>query len=263
MRLEVAEAKRDPVALASFEALRLNLGVSDVVEQHLLQPGTWAAAEGKAAAVGGFILGVDLGTTEAMSAVAGYWPETGRLDAIGCFGDDPDVKARGLRDGCGGLYAKMLSRDELVLTPGKVSDVRQLIGEVWDRWGKPSAIVCDRWRDAELRTVLSRAGWPKVPLVKRGMGYRDGGEDVRGFRAAFLRGLVTPQRNLLLSAGMASARTISDPAGNSKLAKGAQGGRHSRSRDDAAAAAVLAVALGWRKALQRQPDTVLRTAIVG
>ena len=49
---------------------------------------------------------------------------------------------------------------------------------------------------------------------------------------------------------MANARTVSDVAGNAKLAKSAQGGRHSRSRDDAAAAAILAVALGWRKSLQ-------------
>ena len=262
LRLEVAEAKRDPVALASFRALRLNLGTSDTVESHLLQPGTWAAAEGKAAAVGGYVLGIDLGTTEAMSAAAGYWPETGLLDAVACFGDDPDTKARGLRDGVGNLYQKMEARGELVLAPGRISDLRLLLGEVWERWGRPSAIVCDRWREAELRKVLAEAGWPRVPLAVRGMGYKDGGEDVRGFRAAFLRGLVRPSRNLLLSAAMASARTISDPAGNSKLAKGAQGGRHSRSRDDAAAAAVLAVALGWRKALQRQPDVVLRTAIV-
>ena len=262
LRIEVAEAKRDPVALASFRALRLNLGTSDTVEAHLIQPGTWTAAEGKAAAVGGYVLGIDLGTTEAMSAAAGFWPETGLLDAVACFGDDPDTKARGLRDGVGGLYSKMEARGELVLAPGRISDLRILVGEVWDRWGKPSAIVCDRWREAELRKVLAEAGWPRVPLAVRGMGYKDGAEDVRGFRAAFLRGLVTPCRNLLLSAAMASARTISDPAGNSKLAKGAQGGRHSRSRDDAAAAAVLAVALGWRKALQGQPETVVRSMIV-
>ena len=81
----MAEAKRDPVALASFRALRLNLGTSETVEAHLLQPGIWAAAEGKAAAVGAYILAIDLGTTEAMSAAAGFYPETGRLDAIACF----------------------------------------------------------------------------------------------------------------------------------------------------------------------------------
>ena len=36
---------------------------------------------------------------------------------------------------------------------------------------------------------------------------------------------------------------LSDPAGNSKLAKGSEGGRRLRARDDAAAAAILAVGL--------------------
>lgn len=262
LREESKVARRDPVALASFEALRLNKGCADVVEQHLLQPGVWKAAEGKAAAVGPYILGLDLGSTEAMSAAAGFWPETGRLSGVACFGDDPDPKARGLRDGVGNLYHKMHGRGELVLSPGRVSDLRALLDEVWDRWGKPKAIVCDRWRDAELRKVLAAAGWPRVALVTRGMGYKDGGADVRDFLAAFLRGLVTPERSLLLSAAMAAARVISDPAGNRKLSKRSDGGRRARSRDDAAAAAILAVALGWRKGMQGQPAAGIRTAIV-
>ena len=262
LREEAKVARRDPVALASFEALRLNKGVSDVVEQHLLTPGVWKAAEGSAAAVGDFILGIDAGSTEAMSAAAAFWPETGRLSAVACYGDDPNPKARGLRDGVGALYQKMFDRRELVLSPGRISDLRTLLDEVWSRWGKPRAIVTDRWRGAELRRALSQLGWPVVSLVERGMGYRDGSEDVRGFKQAFLRDLVTPERSLLLSAAMASARTISDPAGNVKLAKSAQGGRRAKSRDDAAAAAILAVALGWRKVLQDPPSAGLRSAIV-
>ena len=264
LREEAEVARRDPAALASFQALRLNQGCADVVEQHLLQPGTWKAAEGNAAAVGGFILGIDAGSTAAMSAASAFFVETGSLRAVACFGDDPDPKARGLRDGVGGLYQKMIDRGEVVLSPGRVSDLRLLLDEVWERWGKPSAIVCDRWREQELRKVLAQAGWPRVPLVKRGMGYRDGGQDVRDFLAAFLRGLVTPERSLLLSAAFAAARTIGDPAGNRKIAKGSAGGRHSKHRDDACAAAVLAVALGWRQALQGgQEPTGIRSAVVG
>ena len=264
LREEAKVARRDPVALASFEALRLNKGTSDTVESHLLQSGTWKAAEGEAAAVGPYILGIDLGSTEAMSAAAGFWPETGsRLDGVACFGDDPGPKERGLRDGCGALYQSMQARGELVLSPGRISDVQTLLAEVWERWGKPKAIVTDRWRSAELRKALSQLDWPVVALVERGQGYRDGSEDVRGFKAAFLRGLVTPTRSLLLSSAVANARTVSDVAGNCKLSKGAQGGRHSRSRDDAAAAAILCVALGWRKALQEDvPEPGVRSMIV-
>ena len=262
LREEAEIARRDPVALASFAALRLNLGTSDTLESHLIQPGAWAAAEGEAAAVGDYVLGIDLGATEAMSAASGFWCETGRLDALACYGSDPNPKERGLRDGVGGLYSKMEARGELVLCPGKVSDVKTLLGEVWERWGAPAAIVTDRWREAELRQALAALRFPLVSLISRGMGFRDGGQDVRDFRAAFHRMLVTPQRNLLLAAAVASARTISDPAGNEKLSKGSQGGRRLRSRDDAAAAAILAVALGWRKVLQEPPAAGVKAVLV-
>jgi len=61
---------------------------------------------------------------------------------------------------------------------------------------------------------------------------------------------------------MAAARTTSDPAGNTKLAKGSQGGRSQSSRDDAAAAGVLAVALGHRKRKTLEPRTRSRRVIV-
>lgn len=41
-------------------------------------------------------------------------------------------------------------------------------------------------------------------------------------------------------------RAVTAPAGNSKLAKGSQGGRRLRAKDDALAAAILAVAAGTR-----------------
>ena len=170
LREEAKVARRDPVALASFEALRLNMGTSDTVESHLLQSGTWKAAEGEAAAIGPYVLGLDLGSTEAMSAAAGFWPETGRLDGVACFGSDPSTKERGLRDGVGAAYQTMEARGELVLSPGRISDVQTLLGEVWERWGKPKAIVTDRWRSAELRKALSQLDWPVVALIERGQG---------------------------------------------------------------------------------------------
>ena len=55
-------------------------------------------------------------------------------------------------------------------------------------------------------------------------------------------------KSLLLRSALAEARTVSDPAGNEKLSKKiGQGGRRMRARDDAAAAAILAVAEGVRR----------------
>ena len=95
-------------------------------------------------------------------------------------------------------------------------------------------------------------GIRNVPLIERGMGFKDGAEDVRDFRRAVLEGKVIPAKSLLLTAAMGEARVTMDPAGNAKLAKSSQGGRRKRAKDDAAAAAILSVAYGARRA--RRPN---------
>ena len=122
-----------------------------------------------------------------------------------------------------------------------------------DRFGRPSVVVADRWREAELRDALDKAGIPAAELDVRGMGFKDGGEDVRAFQRAMADRRVVPVPSLLLRSAMSEARTISDPAGNQKLAKSTQGGRRLRARDDAAAAAILAVAAGVRRPALPKP----------
>ena len=248
LRTEADDARRDPDALASFKALRLNLGTADVARSTLLESERWAEAEalGAPEPAGGYVLGIDLGTNAAMSACAAYW-RSGRLDAFAVFPELPGLAARGLADGVGDLYRRMAERSELLVAGQRVSDPVAMLREALHRWGAPAAVVADRWREAELRQSLDAAGVPWCPVVVRGQGYRDGGEDVRDFRRAVLGALVAPVESLLLRAALAEARTMTDPAGNSKLAKASEGGRRVRARDDAAAAAILAVAAGYRE----------------
>ena len=242
------KAKQDPSALASFEALRLNLGTADVVRQVLLSAETWARIEGDAAMEGRPTWGIDLGTSAAQSAVSAYWPSTGRLECLAAFPAEPGLAERGLRDGVGGLYVQCAKRGELIQCGGAATNVRELLEAALDRFGAPSAVGSDRWREAELRDALKAAGVPLAALELRGQGFKDGAEDVRAFVRECLDGKVTPQPSLLLASAMSEARTVIDAAGNAKLAKGSEGGRRLRARDDAAAAAILAVALGSRRA---------------
>ena len=262
LREEAATAKRDPDALASFRALRLNLGTSDTARSVLLDSDRWSEAEALGAPEatdGGYVLGVDLGTSAAMSAVAAYW-RSGRLDAFAVFPRLPSLAERGVGDGVGRLYLKLAERGELIVAGERVSDIGGLLAEALHRWGPPGAVVCDRWREPELRQALEPAGVPWCPVVIRGQGYRDGGEDVRDFRRAVLGGHVRPVESLLLRSALSEARVATDPAGNSKLAKGSEGGRRQRARDDAAAAAILAVAAGFRE-WHRQADTERRLLV--
>ena len=113
-----------------------------------------------------------------------------------------------------------------------------------------------------MRDALDKAGVPAAALSMRGQGFKDGGEDVRDFRRACLDSRVVPAVSLLLRSAMTEARVVMDPAGNCKLAKNAEGGRRVRARDDAAAAAILAVAAGVRMAARRKPRR-FRHAIAG
>ena len=247
---EARQAAMDPGALASFRALRLNLGESDVERAMLIDPGVWRSIEGDPvpATPGRSVWGIDLGGTAAFSAVARYDPAGGRLDGLAMIGDDPGLAERGLRDGVGRLYLDLEDAGELLPQPGRVVDPATLVREALRRWGRPAALVADRWREGELRDALAAVGFPAATLVVRGQGYKDGGADVREFRRACLSGRVVPVRSLLLRSAMAEAMTVSDPAANHKLAKGSEGGRRTLARDDVAAACILAVAEGARRA---------------
>ena len=108
IRTEAGHAKTDPSVLHEFRALRLNGGTSEVAEAVLIEAGTWARIEGEADRAGPLVWGCDLGSSAAMSAIAAYWPETGRLETVAAFPVDPPLAERGLRDGVGGLYCETL-----------------------------------------------------------------------------------------------------------------------------------------------------------
>ena len=248
IRREADLARRDPSMLASFRAYRLNQGTDDIVQSTLLDAATWQRIEGEVERDGRPVWGLDLGQTEAMAAIAAYWPASGRLEALASFPTEPGLGERGLADGVGSLYQRMETKGELVMTGGEAVDIEALIRIAWERFGPPAAIAADRWKRGELRDILKRVRLPVCSFETRGQGFRDGAADVRAFRRACLEGKVTPAPSLLLTAAMAEARVTGDAAGNWKLAKSSEGGRRRRARDDAAAAAILAVALGVRRA---------------
>ena len=255
LKREAAHAKRDAGMLAAFESLRLNLGTADTERALLIEAGTWERIEGRADLSGRCVWGCDLGTSAAMSAIACYAPATGALHVLAAFPTEPNLAERGLRDGVGRAYQDMFDRRELMLCGGRAVDLAALLREALRRFGPPAAIAADRWRQAELVDALKKARVPPGRLVARGQGYKDGAEDVRAFRRACAEGKVTPAPSLLMRFAMSEARTVMDASGNSKLAKNSDGGRRMRARDDAAAAALLSVALGTRKdvAAKRRP----------
>ena len=150
IRTEAGHAKSDPSVLHEFRALRLNGGTSEIPEAVLIEAGTWSKIEGDADRAGPLVWGCDLGTSAAMSAIAAYWPDTGRLETVAAFPVEPPLAERGLRDGVGGLYVETLARGELIQTGQRAVDLDGLLIEALARFGRPNVIAADRWREAEI-----------------------------------------------------------------------------------------------------------------
>lgn len=266
LEAEAAEAASDPATLQAFRALRLNCGVADVIGNPLITPEAWAACEAEADKLpprsGPCFFGVDLAGGAALSAVAAYWPRTGRAEAFAAVPAVPDLLERGRLDAVGTLYADMAARGELLVLGNRVVDVSELLGRALRLWGRPRVVCADRFRQRELMQALEAAGFPVTRLEPRGQGFRDQSEDIRAFTRAVLSGRVRAPRSLLLRSAFAEATTISDPAGNRKLSRRCEGGRRARGRDDPAAALLLAIGAGTRAASQT-PRPRLRVAVAG
>ncbi len=244
-------------ALSSFRLFNRNERVSGEARGLLLTVDQWLGAEvaDLPQRDGPAVVGVDLGGSASMSAAAFYWPETGRLEALGAFPSWPSLGDRGALDSVGGRYVEMQDRGELLTLGEKVVPARDFLQAIMRRLDGDAlaCLVADRYRQAEFEEAMAAAG-VTAPVVWRGQGFRDGAEDVERFRASIFDGKVAVAPSLLLRSAFADAVTLSDPAGNAKLAKG-----RSRGRIDAAAATVLAVAEGARR--RARPVRVVRAPV--
>jgi phage terminase large subunit-like protein len=244
-------------ALNNFRLFNRNERVSTDGRSLLLTTDQWLGCEVSELPPrsGPCVVGIDLGGSASMSAAAYFWPETGRLECQGCFPSSPSLLDRGQSDSVGDRYVTMKDRGELSTLGDKVVPAPAWVASVAAYLaGLPIAALCaDRYRQAEVAEALSAAGIV-CPVIWRGQGFKDGAEDVERFRRAVFDGQVRSMPSLLLRSAFADAVTLSDPAGNAKLAKG-----RSLGRIDAAAAAILAVAEGAR--MMARPNRKAREPI--
>ncbi len=233
-------------SLTSFRLYNRNERISGENRDVLLTTDEWMACETDdlffAPREGPVVIGIDLGGSASMSAAAFYWPASGRLECVGWFPSKPGLLDRGQSDGVGGRYCEMGNRGELFTLGDQTVPVAPWIGEVMRRveGQQIAAIVADRYKQSELGEAIDKAHI-RAPIIWRGMGFRDGGEDIERFKRACFDSRVKARPSLLLRSAFADAVCLRDPANNAKLAKA-----RSTGRIDAAAASVLAVAEGAR-----------------
>ena len=143
------------------------MGTHDVEVSMVVDADRWREVEGEAPTRGRAWWGVDLGTSAAQSAVAAYWPASGRLDVVAAFPREPSLQKRGLADGVGRLYLDCHRRGELHLSGDLAVHIPDLLRIALRRFGAPAGIACDRWREAELREA-AQGVLPVVPVDTRG-----------------------------------------------------------------------------------------------
>lgn len=249
--------ERGGTALASFRNLHRNERVAAEGRDMLVPIDDWLQCERDPLPPreGEVIIGLDLGGAASMTASAFLWPETGRLEVLGWFPASPDLVARGHNDHVGNRYAEMAQRGELRVAGDKTVPTRQWIAETIEHveGSAINSVLADRFKQAEVGEALAAEN-VTAPVIWRGMGWRDGGEDVRRFQRAVADGRIAAAQTLLMRSALSDSVVALDEAGNGKLSKA-----RSTGRVDPVAAAILAVAESERQS--SRPTRTVRSPI--
>ena len=238
-------------ALSSYRALHLNLGTAETAAREMLVDldiwkglvltGDPNPREGPVA------IGIDLGGGISMSAIAFYWPTSGRLETYGAFPAKPTLAERGRSDGVGSRYEKMLAAGEVQLYGAYETDnaafLRDRLALVADHeWlGDP---IADNFAKTSIAQAMLQLGRNPEAVNHRRVGRGEHGkEDVEAFQSEVLSGHMSVGHNIILDSAISQSRIIRDTNGNPALRKDATKGRI-----DVLQAAILAVGEGerWR-----------------
>ena len=241
-------------AALNFKQFRLNLpGGGDVDQQPLVTAAEWERivsrpvpdCEGKP------IIGVDLGGSRSWSAASALWP-SGRIEAWALAPGVPGLADQERDDQVApDSYWELVRSGGLSVDAGQhVPSIERLLAPIWP-WS-PAVIVCDNYRSAELHQVVSG----RVRIIERAKSGGESTSNVQALRARLLDTAagVSEASRALLQASFEQTVMVVEDSGITKVQKS----RAKRSRDDAAAALLLAAG-----ELARRPASVtLRGAVI-
>ena len=249
------KARRDQRLKARFCSYRLNVPSQDE-SSTLLTLDDWQRVLKRPVPerAGEPICAVDLGGSRAWSAALVIYP-SGRIECRAVGPGIPDIAAQETRDRVPrGTYQSLADKGVLVLAKGlRVPPARLLVEQITKTWGRPSSIICDRFRLDELRDA-------QVPcrVESRVTRWSESSFDIRSLRAKTKDGpfSVAPDSRSLLEASLSVASVRNDDQGSFRLVKRAS---NNESRDDVASALCLAAGAFVRTS-DTPAITVSRTA---
>ena len=183
------------------------------------------------------------GGGRAWSAATAIWPN-GRTEAKAVAPGIPSLEEQEKRDRVpAGTYGKLYDAGQLEIAHGlRVPPVSLLWEMIRGAWGRPSRIVCDRFRLADLEDAVGH-GCKIEPRVTR---WSEAAADIRALRRMALDGPMTVEHDsrMLIATSLSQAMVKNDDQGNVRLVKRST---NNCARDDVAAALTLAAGLWERK----------------
>ena len=245
MRAAARRAKASPGDQAHFRAHDLNQAVSPG-KGMIVSVDDWQKCidAGDAPREGPCCIGIDTGLIDSFTAVAAYWPESGRLEVFAGIGDSPDLATRGEADGVGMEYVQMRTRGEIMVWPGRKAPAGEMVRWLINHLDGQEVIgaAADRYRKVDVeQALIDGDGTWGVDFRPVGAG-PDGSTDVRLFQRAVLDKHLRPGLNKYLERCILNSELRFNGNGDPALEKGNQ-----RGRIDGLSAAVLAVGVGERE----------------
>ena len=257
MRHKARQARSNPADEQGFRAFQLNQAV-DPEQVPLLSIQQYRAlvAADEVPRKGPWLMGVDVGGGAAMTAVAAYWPESGRAEVYAGVPSVKDgaplsLKQRSSSDGLGpAVYPAMAAEGSLSAYPSAEAPVEPVVRELLRRVGTaPARVLADTYRSDVLAAVMERMGVRAIPELRR-PGWDHGAEDVGDFQAAVNGGRVWFSDNLLLRVGFRHSVMAIDKHGRAMLTRSKR-----RGPIDVIAALTVAVAAGERRQRRGGPGS--------
>jgi phage terminase large subunit-like protein len=239
-------ARKIPAKEMIFRNLFLNQRCS--AEPRFIAPADWLACQGKAETTGACYFGLDLASVRDLTALVGYWPDTGAVRCWTWLPGEPSLREKAEQDR---VPYDLWERQGFIQTfDGRATNLKAVaikLIELCVRFDV-RAVAYDRWRIEILKGLLSELGG-EVPLQPWGQGYRDMSEAIDGLERLCIDHSLACNSNPVLTWCISNVKVLVDPAGGRKFDKG----KSETNRIDAAQALAMAIGIAGRDQAAEKP----------
>ena len=204
-----AASKTDNERLAAFKTFYLNQSAEAGVEQ-ILSVAEWRRCDGEAKAEGVAFAGLDLSEGRDPTALALFWPDTGRIETHAFIPAHPSPAERAAKEGL--PYPDLMDAGRVHVAGDVALDYLLLAERIADLVAghRVALIAADPWRLRSFEASATTAGitMPRIKPFKQG--YAMMSAAINCFERMVLAGDLKHGGDLLLQRALANAKVVRD-----------------------------------------------------